>query len=489
MRRTTRSLTSPAPSGAPCPPSYHYALPYGRTLADAAADLGRAAGYDLLPWQREVLRDWAAVGADGKWVHGRNGLAVPRQNGKSIDGIVWALTLAMLTGAVVLWTEHNYSTTVEMYRRFKAVLGSKPGDPHAVRSFNRHLAGVSAKTAQEAFFLDNGGSIHFSTRTNSATLGYAFDVVIYDEAQLLADDHVQTIAPTTTSGRLDNFQEIYLGTPPRPGGAADVFRRLHDEAHRADAPDLSWSEWAAAEVGDPTDEGRWRRHNPSLGLVASERPIRAHSRSMLPLQFAQEHLGYWLPVVADGVIARDRWEACRVDKADAPRDGRVAYGVKFSADGSRVALAACLRPDDGPAHVELVAYSETAAGTAWLAEWLAERRDRCSRAVIDGRSGADALVERIGGRLPRRAVVVPRSREAIAAAAGLDVAIRERTMTHIGQPQLDDSALRSTRRRIGAEGGWGFGGEDSAPVEAAALALWGAMTSKRDPRRRQEASF
>ena len=42
--------------------------------------------------------------------------------------------------------------------------------------------------------------------------------------------------------------------------------------------------------------------------------------------------------------------------------------------------------------------------------------------------------------------------------------------------------MTSVRRPIG--GGWGFGGDNSAPIEAASLALWGVKTSKRDPSRK-----
>ena len=56
---------------------------------------------------------------------------------------------------------------------------------------------------------------------------------------------------------------------------------------------------------------------------------------------------------------------------------------------------------------------------------------------------------------------------------------------------MDDSATKSIKRDVGHDG-WGFGdGPDSssAPIESASLALWAARTTKRDPRRKQEASF
>ena len=44
---------------------------------------------------------------------------------------------------------------------------------------------------------------------------------------------------------------------------------------------------------------------------------------------------------------------------------------------------------------------------------------------------------------------------------------------------MRESAVTSVKRSIA--GGWGFGGDNSTPIEAAALALWGAKNSKRDP--------
>lgn len=57
-------------------------------------------------------------------------------------------------------------------------------------------------------------------------------------------------------------------------------------------------------------------------------------------------------------------------------------------------------------------------------------------------------------------------------------------MTHLDDPALNLSATTATRRAIGSRGGWGWGGDNSTPIEAASLALWGAKTSKRNPARK-----
>jgi len=74
-------------------------------------------------------------------------------------------------------------------------------------------------------------------------------------------------------------------------------------------------------------------------------------------------------------------------------------------------------------------------------------------------------------------------RDVIASVSVLTDALAAQTVTwYDKQLELEDSAVTSIKRAIG--GGWGFGGENPAPIEAAALALWGAKTSKRDPNRK-----
>ena len=77
-------------------------------------------------------------------------------------------------------------------------------------------------------------------------------------------------------------------------------------------------------------------------------------------------------------------------------------------------------------------------------------------------------------------VVRPSARDVIASVSTLTDALNEKTVTwYEGQEMLRESAVTSVKRPIA--GGWGFGGDNATPIEAAALALWGAKNSKRDP--------
>jgi xanthine dehydrogenase molybdopterin-binding subunit B len=80
-------------------------------------------------------------------------------------------------------------------------------------------------------------------------------------------------------------------------------------------------------------------------------------------------------------------------------------------------------------------------------------------------------------------VIRPGVREMLAAVSTLTDSVNEQTVTWFsGQPELRDSAVTSTKRKMG--GGYGFGGDNSLPIEAAAIALWGAKNTKRDPNRK-----
>lgn len=487
MAQTTHSTGSRAASPpSQTEPKLRIARRGVADLADAVAEASAAGGVDLLPWQVDLLRDWTAVDAGGRFVHHRCGASIPRQAGKSVDGIAWVVSLVVFMGYKVLWTDHNYSTTCEMLRRFKEILGSKPDDPAARHPrYNARMTRANNKTAQESFEFKGGGVLAFSTRTKSAALGFSFDVVVYDEAQELRGEHVQAITPTTTSGAKQNPQFIYLGTPTRAGSTAEVFQNMRNEAWSENpGEDMCWIEYGVNEVGDVSDETRWAEANPSLGALANYDAIRAGMRSMDELAFAQEYLGYWLPKVADAVIDPDEWRGCEIAKEDAPKEGgRVAYGVKFSADGSAFALAAARRTDGGAVHVELVMNGSTSRGPSEPASWIAARSHAASCCVIDGLSGADSLVDAMG-KAPRHYVVRPGAGDVIAAADMMLAAIRGGTMTHLDDPALNLSATTATRRAIGSRGGWGWGGDNSTPIEAASLALWGAKTSKRNPARK-----
>lgn len=471
--------------------------PYELSHGSRVAAFSEMHGKTMMRWQLDVLNDLGAVDERMQFVHRRCGASIPRQAGKSDVAVEWALYLAVELGMAVLYTAHNYSTTCEMLRRFREVLGTKAHDPLARHpQFNALLSRVENKTAQEAFFFRNGGRIHFSTRTKTATLGFSFDVIFYDEAQELTTEQMQAIAATATSGKSNNPQEVYVGTPKRPGSFGNVFGPMKAEAETEPGDDLCWWQWGVAEVGDISDESRWREVNPSLGEgVAHITAIRMNCRKFAKLgdegvlAFAQEFLGYWFPDNGSEPPEIDpgAWAAIATDEPPT-EGGRVVYAFKFAPDGSSVALAACRKPDDGLPHVEVVDYRSLSQGAGWCADFAEQRKHVASWFVIDGGGGARALCDELRRRrVPRPAVVEPQAKDVAAACSMLVTGVADASFTHFAQPALDACMGSVKKRQIGRTG-FGFEGIDGADptmAEAVALALWGAHKTRRNPERKQ----
>ena len=156
-------------------------------------------------------------------------------------------------------------------------------------------------------------------------------------------------------------------------------------------------------------------------------------------------------------------------------------------DGRTAALAAACRPTGGgPTHVELVACVDPVLDINWLADWLSRRTDTACAVAVDGKAGAGRLYDLLETfHVPRNYVIRATTDQAVTAAALTVEGVRNRTVTHIECPALDESARNSPRRPIGKTGAWGWGGDAAAPVEAVGLALLAITTSKRDPSRRQ----
>lgn len=451
-----------------------------------ATELAAAFFGDPMPWQPHLLDVLLATGPDGKYRLHEAGMSVPRQNGKS-----WVVRARCFYGALmgerILYTCHHGDTSDEMFSELSAPFEDE--DEPELKELLKHVRKTNGKQAIE---LKNGGCIRFTTRTDSGGRGKTFDVLVVDEAQELTESQQAAILPSISAGRRKNPQTIYLGTPPDPKSLGTVFSSIRRDVRRG-ASAMAWVEWGASEVGDKHDKSRWYEFNPSMGTLLSETAVQSESNQMQPETFARERLGWWAPNGGGKPLALDPadWKAC--EKEAPMEDGKLAFGVKFSPDGRTVAVSWALSEKGGPSYVELYDVASTDNGSMAVAEMLARRKSEIAAVCIDGKDAADALMRRLSDLgFPKRAVIPCTSAVAQAAASMLKDELRGRNVSHIASPALDESATKSIRRKIGENGGWGFGDGDasiSAPVESAALALYASRTTKRDPRRGQEASY
>lgn len=440
-----------------------------------AVRLLRAGGTVLDPWQSDILDDWLGRAASGKWAAPTAGGSVPRQNGKSLLVQGRAEAGMLLFNETVIYTAHLQKTATETFEEMR--------DFFEMPALRRYVSEIKTAIGREQIILKSGARVKFLARTRNGGRGQHGDLLIFDEAQELDETAQGSFLPAISASL--NPQTVYVGTPPGPDAVGTVFRSLRQRALSGDAKRAAWFEFSVPEIGDVKDRARWAATNPALGRRILLSTIEGECDQLDPDTFARERLGWWTPVAEERIdyaIDRAAWERCASD--DPKPEGKAAYGVKFSADGSAVCLCGAVIPPEGPARISLLELQPTGRGLGWLADWLNGRYDRAGCVVIDGRNGVDVLVERISGVWrAKNAVIRPSARDVIAAAGAFTNCVNEGTLSWYRQQQvLNESAVTAVKRPLA--GGFGFGGENSLPVEACALALWGAQTCKRDPSRK-----
>lgn len=455
------------------------------TDGEDAALLMAEYGQKLDKWQADILGCWLGRDENGKRNVTSGGVSCPRQNGKNACLEAREFYGMVVDGEKILHTAHQVRTSKKAFRRLAAMFTDKrhPEITDIVKQ-------IRYTNGEEQIELDNGGSIEFSARSRQAARGFdGISLVVYDEAQELTDDQVEAIMATLSASATGTRQIIYTGTPPYPGCPGEVFRRRRTVCTTDAGKHDSWHEWSVA--ADSIDKIKiddrmlWYMTNPALGIRLDEEFTAEEMRSMSPDGFARERLGWWAPTITkeeNYAIPAAVWDACK--SAAKKPEGKTAYGVKFSADGAEVSLCGAVIPKNGPARISLIERRPTGSGTQWLADWLNTRYTKAACVVIDGRNGVDVLVDKITDTWRiKGSVIRPTARDVIASVSTLTDALNERTVTwYEGQEMLRESAVTSVKRPIA--GGWGFGGDNATPIEAAALALWGAKNSKRDPGRK-----
>lgn len=471
-----------------------YAYSNGDLVAEMFEEDGGATFY---PAQKHELTIMLARNADGSPAGQTIGIAKPRQNGKSYATRFYAVYMGDFEHRDVLYSAHHSKTTHAMFKALCDLFES----PEIYPEFAKDVKSISrAKGFEGIYFKDwkdadgithKGGCIEFQTRTNSGARGGTYSVIIIDEAQEMTVDEQEGILPTiSASSSVKNTdmmpQQIYIGTPPSPTCHGTVFADMHTKAHSDDAGNTWWMEWAFEGTLDEIKTADDAlaiayRTNPAMGYRIAEKTVVNEFETMTIDGFARERGGWWTPTATqriDHAIDRKSWEACM--SHEPKPEGKTAYGVKFSLDGSAVCLCGAVINDE-TARISMIDMKPTGHGIRWLADWLNERYDKASCVVIDGKNGVDVLIDRITDVWKfKGSIIRPSAKDMIASTGMLVDAINENTVTWFaGQEVLNESALTAVKRPI--SGGWGFGGENSIAIEACALAFWGAKTCKRNP--------
>lgn len=457
-------------------------------------------GYGLTPdpWQADVTRGWLARGKDGRLAAGRCGVAVPRQNGKNGNVETVQLHKMVLQGRKILHTAHEVKTARKAFLRLCSFFENSRKYPELAELVKE----IRRTNGQEAIVLHSrscgkgdrcdcsgGASIEFVARSRGSGRGYTVDDLFCDEAQEMTDEQLEALLPTIAAAPSGDPQMIFLGTPPGPNSPGEVFTRIRTDALKPGADRISWDEWSIPD--DMRIEEailNWRalayETNPALGRRLRISTVSDEVQALNAEGFCRERLGQWSPDGREArVFAASSWNKLA---GESPEDARLVYGVKFTADGSGVALAAAHRPKDGPVFVRPIQQANLGEGIDWLVEYLVEHHTSAAQIVIDGKAGAGHLVNslRDEGVRNKKLILLPTLDQVIAAHSMFEQAVITGRLTHSGDTEFSRQATSAIKRKIGQHGGYGWAapeGETVVALDAATLAHWGAKITKRRP--------
>ena len=155
---------------------------YVASTGPDAIELAALAGLHLDPWQQLVLTHSLGERSDGKWAAFEVGLVVPRQNGKG--SILEARELAGLflidEERLIIHSAHEQATSTEHFRRLLGLIESVP-------KLDQRVEKAPKGKGMEAIELKDGSRILFKTRTGGGGRGFTGDLVVLDEAMILAE--------------------------------------------------------------------------------------------------------------------------------------------------------------------------------------------------------------------------------------------------------------------------------------------------------------
>lgn len=461
---------------------------YVSSAGAEAVDLAALAGLHLDEWQKFVLEHSLGERADGRWAAPTVGLVVGRQNGK--NAVLEARELAglfLLEEQVIIHSAHEQATSSEHFRRLLALIEGVP-------EFYRRVLKVVQGKGSEAIELRGGQRVLFKTRTGGGGRGFTADLLVFDEAMILSAAAKSALIPTLAGRSVEGNMQIWYA-----GSAADQLNPKHDGVELArvrengikGAKNVAYFEWSvpgdnpdevdAAVAADPAVQAL---ANPGLGIRISEEWIE-HERTVElgAREFAVERLGVgdWPDPDGDAnrVIDAAMW-ADAMDAKSAVLDP-VCFAFDTTPDRAWSTISVAGRRPDGLSHVEITSREgvvDRRRGTGWLVARLLELAEEHEHVgfICDGRSPAGSLLPELE---QAGLEVTPVTSTEHAQGCGMFFdGVEQKTLRHLGQPELTSAVRGAAKRPLGDAWAWSrkTSATDISPLVACTLALWGSLT-------------
>lgn len=436
-----------------------------------------------MPWQKSVLD--VALEIDPitrRMVYRDITLTVPRQSGKTTLVLVLILLRALSAPRQnIAYTAQTGSDARKkmMNDWLPALQQSKFADLFQAKLANGH----------ESLRFNNGSSVGLVATTQKAGHGSSLDLVILDESFAHPDARLeQALRPATMTRPQPQFWVV--STAGTPEASPYLLQKVEAGRELADAgvnSSTAYFEWSAEDGAEANDPAVWRSCMPALGLTVQESAVASDFQAMSASEFKRAYLNQWVKQLNDPVIDLGEWAAL-TDHRSTVQDPLV-FAFDVTPDRRRAAIAVAGKRSDGLFHLEVVEHMQ---GTGWVAERLAEltQKHRRSEVFCDPFGPAGAVMAEVQAAIGQRLeITAVSSQEHGQACGGIFDAVQQKTIRHLGTPELTAALDGAVKRPLGDAWAWNrkSSAVDISPLVAVTIALWGAQRAK--PRRSRVVSL
>lgn len=435
-----------------------------------AVELCAAYGLELDVWQQNVLKAASGEDAFGNWSATRVGLSVPRQCGKTALFEARELAGLLIYGEqLIIHSAHLLPTALEGFERIKGYFENYDDLGKLVRR-------IRLGNGEQSIEMMSGQRLLFKARAGGASRGFSPDCLMLDEAQILGRRQWSNLFPSMSAR--PNPQAWLAGTPPTEDDDSEAFTAIRESALSGRDKRSAWLEWTMEEDDKLDDRKVWAKAIPALGGRIQIETVEDERNSMSDEQFATERLGLWKSAQHLAVIPADDWMS---QVAGGPPDGFEisAIGLDMNLERTIVNVAVAIRSDDGKTHIELAKLTPREMfSTDALIAWILKRARRRIPVIMDGFSPARSLEPSL--REQKAMVRALSGNELMQACGGFyDAVVKDESVTHFDQDQLNTSLAGARKQRLGDAGGWKWSRKtlevDLTPIVAATCAHYGAL--------------
>ena len=394
------------------------------------------------------------------------GMSLPRQVGKTylLAGLIFGLCVNT-PGLLVIWSAHHSRTHAETFLSMQA-FSERPKVRLVVDQ-------VFTGSGKEEIRFRNGSRILFGARERGFGRGIpGVDILVMDEAQILSDTALENMLATLNTSRFG--LQLYIGTPPKPddiiAGRSEVFMRMRTDATAGDSEDMVWIECGAdrnVDLDNPDEFwAQVAKANPSYPH-RTRKPAILRLRRKLKLDgFLREGLGIWPSDDEVDIFDMRRWASAPLLDRQADPPTRAALVIAASPDRRKACIGIAGEYDG---RTLVLCHSLPLGQVAAKVAELQEAQDIAEVALAGAPpKGLKPQLVQLGVEFEQLA-----NTEMGAACAAFQEAVRDGTVVHVGQPELDAGVARARTRMVGQSEQWVEDTEPALVACSGAFYRWG----------------